>query len=77
MSTGSSRKSQWDRDCAYGALLAHHTPDTLPDHVDNVLIGKPGLLRLELDDRGIAWTFHLAPDGSAWDAGKVACRTRS
>jgi acid phosphatase type 7 len=60
-----------------GALLPHHTPESLPDHIDNVLIGKPGLLRLELDDSSIAWTFHLAPDGTAWDEGKVACRTRS
>lgn len=60
-----------------GAILAPHTPEALPAHIDKVLIGVPGLLRLVLDDHGFSWTFHLAPDGAAGDHGKAPCRARA
>ena len=59
-----------------GAILPPHSPEALPEHIDKVLIGVPGLLRLVLDDNSFSWTFHLAPDGAAGDQGTAPCRVR-
>src|SRR5690606_8325925 len=52
-----------------GAVLPPHRPDTLPEHIEKVRIGEPGLLRLVLHEHGFSWTFHLAPNGDAGDQG--------
>lgn len=59
-----------------GAILQRHEPETLPDHVEKVLIGLPGLMRLELGENSFSWAFHAAPDGAVLDHGHADCRPR-
>lgn len=59
-----------------GTMLEHHEPADLPVHVEKVLIGIPGIMRLELHDASFSWAFHAAPDGSVLDKGRANCRTR-
>lgn len=59
-----------------GAILQPHEPYPLPEHIEKVLIGVPGLMRLELWDNSFSWAFHSAPDGTVIDQGRADCRLR-